>query len=243
MKTGLSILLFAVFVSPHLFGQNADDENIKQMVRAETAAFYNHDAEAWQSKWLHDINTNRTFVANGSYNTSKGWDNYGPQTVKCLNENPKQPIEIKNDSFIIRSDGNLAWIDYKQQLVTPGTDSIVSTTRESRFLVKENGAWKILSMMTFEPGSMEGTNAQNIENSLNNTGYNLLSANRINDAIEVFRLNVKLHPNAWNPYDSLGEALALAGNKKEAIENYEKSIQLNPKNDNGKKAIEKLKAK
>ena len=78
---------------------------------------------------------------------------------------------------------------------------------------------------------------------MNNTGYNLLSANRINEAIEVFRLNVKLHPKAWNPHDSLGEALALAGNKKEAIEDYEKSVKLNPKNDNAKKAIERLKAK
>jgi hypothetical protein len=37
--------------------------------------------------------------------------------------------------------------------------------------------------------------------------------------------------------------LALAGNKKEAIENYQKSVNLNPKNENGKKAIEKLKSK
>ncbi|MEP6597228.1 MAG: tetratricopeptide repeat protein, partial [Ginsengibacter sp.] len=84
---------------------------------------------------------------------------------------------------------------------------------------------------------------QSIENSLNTTGYNLINAHRLNDAIEVFRLNVKLHPKAWNPYDSLGEALALAGNKKEAIENYEKSVKLNPKNDNGIKALQKLRAR
>jgi len=119
----------------------------------------------------------------------------------------------------------------------------VNISRGSRVLVKENGSWKILSLLSFDPASPNANSPQDIENSLNNTGYNLLNANRINDAIEVFRLNVKLHPNAWNPYDSLGEALALAGNKKEAIENYEKSIKLNPKNDNGKKAIEQLKSK
>ncbi len=243
MKTRLSILLFLAFVCPHLFGQNADDENIKQFVKAETVAYFNHDAEAWQSKWLHDVNASRTDVGNGSYNTIKGWDNFGPQTVKWLNENPKQLLEVKNDSFLIRTDGNLAWIDYKQQLLIPGTDSIVSAERGSRVLVKENGAWKILSLMSYGAGSTDATDPQQIENSLNSTGYNLLSAKRINDAIEVFKLNVKLHPKAWNPYDSLGEALALAGNKKEAILNYEKSLQLNPKNENGKKAIQKLKAK
>lgn len=67
-----------------------------------------------------------------------------------------------------------------------------------------------------------------------------LSMHNINDAIEVFKLNVKLHPNSWNPYDSLGETYALAGNKDLAIENYETSIKLNPKSDTGKEALKKL---
>ena len=82
-----------------------------------------------------------------------------------------------------------------------------------------------------------------MEDNMNTTGYNLINAKRINDAIEVFRLNVKLFPDSWNTYDSLGEALALSGDKAEAIENYEKSITLNPNNTNGKTALEKLKAK
>jgi len=64
-----------------------------------------------------------------------------------------------------------------------------------------------------------------------------LSTNKINEDIEVFRLNVTLRPNAWYPYDSLGGALAIAGNKKEAIETYEKLVKLNAKNDNGKKLL------
>jgi len=64
-----------------------------------------------------------------------------------------------------------------------------------------------------------------------------LSTSKISDTIEVFRLNITLHPNAWHPYDSLGGALAIAGNKKEAIETYEKLVKLNAKNDNGKKLL------
>ena len=45
----------------------------------------------------------------------------------------------------------------------------------------------------------------------------------------------------WNTYDSLGEAYMMAGNKKLAIENYEKSIKLNPKSESGKAALAKLK--
>jgi tetratricopeptide (TPR) repeat protein len=82
-----------------------------------------------------------------------------------------------------------------------------------------------------------------VEGDMNDTGYKLLAEKKFNEAIEVFKLNVKLYPNAWNTYDSLGEAYALAGNKKMAIENYEKSLKLNPKNDNGKEFLAKLKAK
>jgi TolA-binding protein len=41
----------------------------------------------------------------------------------------------------------------------------------------------------------------------------------------------------------LGEAYALAGNKKAAIENYEKSVKLNPKSTSGPEALAKLKQK
>ena len=52
-----------------------------------------------------------------------------------------------------------------------------------------------------------------------------------------------MFPDSWNVYDSLGEAYAAAGNKKEAIENYEKSIKLNPKSESGIAVLAKLKQK
>lgn len=60
---------------------------------------------------------------------------------------------------------------------------------------------------------------------------------------DVFKLDVQLYPDSWNTYDSLGEAYAAAGQKDLAIQNYEKSIQLNPKNDIGKQALAKLRGK
>jgi tetratricopeptide (TPR) repeat protein len=49
-------------------------------------------------------------------------------------------------------------------------------------------------------------------------------------AIEIFKLLVSEFPNSANPCDSLGEAFRKAGNETLAIANYEKSIELNPKN-------------
>jgi len=70
------------------------------------------------------------------------------------------------------------------------------------------------------------------ENALNGLGYQLLGIKRVNDAIEIFKLNVKEYPEASNPYDSLGEGYMIAGEKELAIKNYAKSLELNPENVN-----------
>ena len=75
------------------------------------------------------------------------------------------------------------------------------------------------------------------EGGVNDLGYNLLGQNKIKEAINVFQLNVEAYPASSNAYDSLGEAYMLNGDKALAIENYEKSLKLNPGNAN---AVEKL---
>ena len=78
----------------------------------------------------------------------------------------------------------------------------------------------------------DAPNKYNFENEqeLNRYGYDLLMEDKTESAIEIFKLLVSEFPNSANPYDSLGEAYMKAGNEALAIENYEKSIELNPKN-------------
>ena len=66
------------------------------------------------------------------------------------------------------------------------------------------------------------------ENELNNYGYQLLQENQQDRAIEVFVLNTQRHPTSANVFDSLGEAYALKGDKKNAILSFKKSLSLNP---------------
>jgi hypothetical protein len=78
---------------------------------------------------------------------------------------------------------------------------------------------------------------------LNTLGYRLLQTGHTKDAIEIFKLNVDQFPKSSNVYDSLGEGYMNDGNTKMAIKNYEKSLKLNPDNENAKKMLEKLKEK
>ena len=81
------------------------------------------------------------------------------------------------------------------------------------------------------------------ENSINSTGYRLLGRKKTSDAMAIFQLNVQLHPDSWNAYDSLGEAYMAQGDTERAIENYDKSLQLNPKNNGAADILKKLRAK
>jgi hypothetical protein len=66
------------------------------------------------------------------------------------------------------------------------------------------------------------------ENELNNYGYQLLNAKETDKAIEILILNTQRHPKSPNVWDSLGEAYATKGDKKNAIPNFKKSLGLNP---------------
>jgi len=81
------------------------------------------------------------------------------------------------------------------------------------------------------------------EGQLNSLGYRLLGNNKLMEAIEIFKFVVLEYPESYNAYDSLGEAYMRAGEKDLAIRNYEKSLELNPKNENAKKMLENLRRK
>ena len=66
------------------------------------------------------------------------------------------------------------------------------------------------------------------ENELNNYGYQLLADKDQDKAIELLTLNTQRHPKSANTFDSLGEAYALKGDKKNAIINFKKSLALDP---------------
>ena len=75
------------------------------------------------------------------------------------------------------------------------------------------------------------------ENEMNLSGYKLLQSGKAKEAASVFKLNVEAFSNAFNVYDSYGEALMVLGDTTQAIENYKRSVQLNPANENGIKIL------
>jgi tetratricopeptide (TPR) repeat protein len=80
------------------------------------------------------------------------------------------------------------------------------------------------------------------ENVMNLWGYELMAGNHLPEAVAVLKLNVQLYPESENVYDSLGEAYMKSGQKQLAIDNYKKSIEIDPGNTNGAEKLKELQA-
>jgi tetratricopeptide (TPR) repeat protein len=75
---------------------------------------------------------------------------------------------------------------------------------------------------------------------LNELGYEFLKDNQLDAALKIFDLNVYEFPKSGNVYDSRGEAYF---NKKEyalSKSDYQKSLELDPTNNNAKEMILKI---
>lgn len=78
------------------------------------------------------------------------------------------------------------------------------------------------------------------EPELNRLGYQLLRNGKAKEAIEIFKLNVEAYPQGFNTYDSLAEAYMTINERELAIQNYKKSLELNPKNTNATEILKRL---
>ncbi len=74
-------------------------------------------------------------------------------------------------------------------------------------------------------------------------GYEFLQLKKHGEAIKIFELLTKEYPKYANGYDSLGEAYMKAGNNGLAIQNYQKSLELNPENKNAEQQLSLLNRK
>lgn len=78
------------------------------------------------------------------------------------------------------------------------------------------------------------------ERELNYHGYSYLGRDKFREAAEIFRIYTQRFPDSWRAYDGFAVACKRLGDTKAAIENYRKSLQLNPENEIVKMMLEEL---
>ncbi len=78
------------------------------------------------------------------------------------------------------------------------------------------------------------------ENNLNGLGYRFLGNDKMKIAHDILKVNMLLYPNSFNVYDSYAEACMKMGQMDLAVENYNKSLELNPENNNATEMLKKM---
>lgn len=237
-----SLLVFLISSSQSALSQNvSEEEAVKKVIRFESGSYMKDDSVAWKDQFVQDDKTSMAFTRFGFAQNHIGWDNFAPMMIQWIKDFPSQYTDLQQSNHIINISNDLAWVAFDQLLSTSGADSIPARgSREFRTLIRDNDRWKISSIVSIDTASHISTQPKYMEYHFNFLGYRYLEDDMMDKALEVFKLNVKLYPKAWNPYDSLGEAYALMGEKDLAIENYRKSIELNPDNEHGKEMLKKL---
>jgi hypothetical protein len=234
------IAIALLLIGRPLSAQSSDVDEVKRVNRAETETYYQRDVEGWKNTWVQDSTAIRTFITSGSYSVALGWDKFGPGTVESIRGSAPQPVQVERTNYAVRIDGALAWAEYDERTTMPG-DSVPLVARQQRTLVKRDGEWKILSAGSFV-GSTYGASPRAIESRLASVGRDLSAAKRHRDAIDVLELNARLFPASSSAHDALAEGYAAAGRTRLAIQQYERSLAIDPKNDASRSALAKLRA-
>jgi tetratricopeptide (TPR) repeat protein len=177
-----------------------------------------------------------------------------------------RPVELPNSKIVIQA-STLWWQDEDPRDRRPWTaPEIAAELTSSDYMANVDPAMK--AVMNHVPGNtigeliedaLKSTNVQaftkkfrtyktdpahvyvETETAINQLGYNLMGRKRIDDAIEVFKLNVEDYPNSANVYDSLAEAYLNKGDKESAIKFYEKAVATDPNFASSIEALRKLK--
>jgi CubicO group peptidase (beta-lactamase class C family) len=75
---------------------------------------------------------------------------------------------------------------------------------------------------------------------LNDLGFIMIGRNKKKEAVEIFKYDVEAYPNDGDAYNGLAQAYEENGDKQLAINNYKKSVELNPQNNFAADRIKQL---
>jgi hypothetical protein len=162
MKTiaGIQFIIILLFIAafitatttkqtpPPAIDYAKEQTKILQLIETESKAFWDKDYNKWAACWVHEpyIRT-MGWWKDGGVTIVKGWEERGPRTKGFMKEFPEpSPQNVRRENINVRILQDAAWVTFDQY----GTDTgepildMPGLSRETRFLEKHNGQWKIV---------------------------------------------------------------------------------------------------
>lgn len=239
MKTLLLPLTFVLTLTSLTMYAGDDEKAITECVNKEVKAFVQRDYDTWATCWVHEPYITKMSAGSFGMQLTKSWDSLSARTKKDF-ASMDSSLSIKKEGLAVHVTGNMAVVfaDEKLSSLYAG-ENYDQAVKAVYTLKKDKGQWKFVSISTINSSSYENNDAIT-EWQINMAGYKLLWANKIDKAIKVFTLNTELFPEAFNTWDSLGEAHMKNGDKENAKKCYQKSLALNSQNTNAQKMLDKM---
>jgi CubicO group peptidase (beta-lactamase class C family) len=231
-------------------------EFINELVRAVALTYHWPNYLAPINKIL-PLSSQELNAHSGRYRSGKyGFISVYSQNGKLMSvqnlDKPVELVKVSADTFAMR-DRNVNVIFSKD--TESGQYELVQILRDKKIYSRNPkvsaNVWTPLELIlagNFEAGlkayqkaiEQDSSNDLLSEGFLNGAGYELLNQHKINQAIDIFKVNTMLYPKSENVYDSLAEAYLKSGQIDRAKENYRKVFEINPKNEKVSKILETL---
>jgi len=121
---------------------------ILQLIETESKAFWDKDYDKWAACWAHEpYNRTMGWWKDGGVTVVKGWEERGPRTKQHMEQFPEpNPQNVRRENINIRIFQDAAWVTFDQYGKDTGEPAMdmPGLSRETRFLEKHNGQWKIV---------------------------------------------------------------------------------------------------
>jgi hypothetical protein len=118
-------------------------EEIINTLNNETAAFMKRDFEEWESFWLQEETSYKSYFIEGEFIEYDGWLEIKSFAKTYFKENPTPetfPVDIQESQIVVRND--LAWVKFEV------IDPVRGLKKEYRRLIHTSEGWKISYMST-----------------------------------------------------------------------------------------------
>ncbi|MDC8002910.1 hypothetical protein POV27_02490 [Aureisphaera galaxeae] len=148
--------------------------------------------------------------------------------------------KILSENEIHRIEANL---DVPQDWFSPPLSQEQEMFKNLRETILDTDIEKLNSLYGDYKDFSEGQFQKKLAAEVNTFGYELISYERFEDAIEVFKMGTVQFPSDSNLFDSLGETYLAIGDTVNARINYAKSVALNPNNKHGIKVLNSINKK
>lgn len=173
--------------------------------------------------------------------------------LKWRGSNTIQPLKINDSTFFVKemnekiqfltnpADSN----EYMVLVPKEATDTLIYNFRKllpnemipSEYFANKEYEKALQAYITIQQN--DSLDPAINESNFNRLGYDKLRNNNYNEALEIFKINMALHPQSSNVYDSYADALKRSGDTIRAIEYYKKSLAIDSGNKRAKQFIEK----